>query len=242
MSKRLFIAIMALTAASGCTIKDGRVHGAKWLTGLLGGSRNDEIAQAFDTDDADKRRAGILALSRRRGGLEGAYLKAYALLAEDPDPLVRSAAISALGRAGDATYRPALVAGLADGSAIVRGDAAEALDRMPGDEAVEPLSQHAVDDPDTDVRVRCIRALRHYKRHSVLQTLILCIDRQQLAQQRAARDVLTEMTGEDFGYDSRLWAQRLLAKDDPFAPPPVPSLPWWRVDRFFRGPETRPAS
>jgi len=242
MSARLLIVAMALAAGAGCSIKDGRVEGPKWLTNLLSGSKDRDIALAFDTEDADSRRAGILALSGRRGGLEEPYLKAYALLAEDPDPLVRSAAILALGRAGEATYRPTIVAGLEDSSPIVRADAAVSLDRMPGLEAVDPLSQHAVDDADPEVRVRCIRALRHYRRRSVLQTLILCVDREQLAQRRIAREVLREMTGEDFGYDSRLWDKRLSAKEDPFAAPPPPSPPWWRVDRLLFGPATRPAS
>ena len=122
----------------------------------------EQLAWVKDVDP-DKRREAIVVLSSKRRYLREPYTKFYALsLTNDRDALVRGAAARALGLAGDPAYLPQLVAGLEDPVPVVRGDAAWAMDRVPGDSAIAPLTQHATQDASPDVRAACCRALRHY--------------------------------------------------------------------------------
>ena len=59
-----------------------------------GPTPQEQLAMAFDPDDADNRREGVLMLSSYEWGLAEPYLKGYAmLLATDDDATVRSAAL-----------------------------------------------------------------------------------------------------------------------------------------------------
>ncbi len=194
--------------------------------------RRELAAQAFNLDDPDSRREAIVKLSSHDWGRQGTYLKAYALLTEDTDPLVRSAAVVALGRAGDPEHLPALVGALEDSDPRVRIDAAAALARVHGEAAVEPLRRHASQDANPDVRVRSVEALRHYPRRDVLDTLLAALVDPEFGVRHAARQSLGALTGEEAGYDPRRWSEALSAKDDPFAPPApaeTASRPWWDV-------------
>jgi len=223
--KRTILTAVCLTGLAGCS---GFQSVTEWMLG--GPSAERQIREAFDTEDADKRREGVLALSRRRGGLEEPYLKAYALLTEDPDPLVRCTAVGALGRSGDPKYLGTIL-GLvrSDGDPRVRVDAADALDNVHGDMAVELLRDLAATDPDQDIRVRCVRALRHYKSRDVLTTLIRALDDQAYGVRYAARRSLEAMTGRDAAYDAGQWRRMLAAADDPFTHSDSPKRGWWRL-------------
>ncbi len=192
------------------------------------GTTNKDIAKAFDTDDPDLRREGVVLLADRKGGLDGEFLKAYALLAEDPAPLVRATAVTALGRAGDPAYLDVVIEAMNDKDLRVRLDAAEALDGVHGDAAVAPLSIAARNEADDEMRARCVTALRHYKTRAVLETLLEAIDDHEYGVRLAARNALRELTGEDCGYQIGRWRASLAAKDDPFAVATVPTKPWWK--------------
>ena len=226
----MLLAFVAL-ALTGCEVQQGKLSTPGWMTALFTDSFDRELADTIDMEDADRRREGVVALSRRKNGLEEPYLKAYALLAEDPDPSVRCAAINALGRAGKTEYVPVILTGLSDPVAMVRLDAAEALGRVPDERATGPLSLHSARDDDPHVRIRCIRALGHYKHKDVLNTLINCLSDEQFGPRLAAREVLREMTGLDGAYDVAQWHRLLAGKKDPFAPVPTqePKRSWWKL-------------
>jgi hypothetical protein len=214
-----------LLSAAGCGDAD-RTAG-KMKQKLFGPPAPELVAMAFDPDDSDRRREGVVLLSARDWGRQEPYLKGYAtLLATDTDPRVRSAAVRALGAAGDETYLRAIAQALDDLDPQVRRDAAAALDEMPGDEAMAPLARHARDDESADVRAACAKALRHYPRAEVVQTLIERLNDDAFCVRYRARESLKELTGRDLGYEADAWAdvgaEDLLQADD------EPSgAPWW---------------
>ncbi len=168
------------------------------------------VVMAFDPDDADRRREGIRLLSDQPWGLEEPYLKGFAVhLAKDEDSRVRSAAARALGLAEDPTYLPNVVEAMGDPVAAVRWDAAVALDRLIGDEAIETLRSHATGDDSPDVRASCARALRHYRKQTVVNTLSDCLLDNEFRVRYTARNALTEISGQDRGDDPEDWVNAL---------------------------------
>ena len=226
--KTMAVPLLVLSALVGCASPSGSGSIHEFF---FGADIEKRLNETFLSNDPDTRREGIEYFSRRRKGLQEPYLKAYAAMTLDTHPSVRSAAVAALGRAGDAKYLKQVLAALEDKhSADVRADAAAALDTVVGEQAVGPLTQHAVGDTDLDVRIRCIRALRHYKRRDVLDTLVECMRDDRFGMRHAARESLREMTGCDGEYDAVRWSRLLAAKDDPFSlPPEAPKRPWWKL-------------
>jgi HEAT repeat protein len=147
-------------------------------------------------------------------------------LAGDDDALVRAAAAGALGRVGDPNYLPALVSALKDRSAEVRLDTANALDLLTGEAAVEPLRKSATEDASVDVRAACARALRHYRRKEVGQTLLKCLDDDAFEVRHQSHATLTELTGNDAGISGEEW--RDLLDREPLTQP-LPGRPWWNL-------------
>lgn len=223
------VILTVLPALVGCQVQVG--EGKPQSTGLqrfLPPTPADRAKQAFNMDSADQRREGIVGLSKNDWGLKEPYLKGYALLSTDPEPAVRSAAVNALGRAGDATYLPQIVKCMEDSADMVRLDAAIALDNVHGEQAVEPLRRHATRDVSLDVRTRSIHALRAYKTTPVVETLVSGLADEDFGVRYTTRATLTEMTGQDYGYDIRAWKEQLASKKTPFAATaPASSGPWW---------------
>ncbi|MFT3899095.1 MAG: fumarate reductase/succinate dehydrogenase flavoprotein subunit [Gordonia sp. (in: high G+C Gram-positive bacteria)] len=110
------------------------------------------------------------------GGLAtvGAEADAVRRLAADPDPLVRAAALAALGEIGDPDIDgPTLRKALRDPAWQVRKGAAVGLVVDTGDESVQALAS-AVSDPHGDVRKAAVQTLRpHVERPDVAELMVL---------------------------------------------------------------------
>ena len=186
---------------------------------IMGPTTEQRLKQTFLSEDADRRREGIVYFSGRKSGLEEPYLKMYAQMTKDAEQSVRSAAVIALGRAGDEAYIPTILDLLArDRSLAVRINAADALDNMKHETIVQPLRDHGSDDPEIQVRIRCLRALRHYQRKDVLQTLMTCVGDDDFGVRHVARQTLVKLTNCDGGYEMDNWTRLLAGKEDPFTP------------------------
>lgn len=194
---------------------------------LLPPSPQQRVAQLFDPDSPDRRRESIVACSKHDWGLQEKYLKAYGLLAADEEPSVRSAAVTALGRAGDPTYAPQVLRCLEDPVEQVRVDAALALGAIPGDEAAAGLRTHALKDAGADVRAACAQSLRNHPDKTACETLVACLRDQAFGVRYAARQSLTALTGIDCGYDTAAWRERLQGADEVSAVPAAGERPWW---------------
>jgi len=198
----------AVVLAAGC----GRHNAASSFQGpawkLSGPSPVEHIAGAFDPGDPDKRREGIVALSERSWGLKEPYLRGYAaLLRSDASPVVRSAAVRALGKAREPSYLPDVAAALEDESADVRLDAAVALNTLVGEAAIGPLVRGAQGDGSDDVRAACAWALRHYPRPEVLLALRGSLGDPAYVVRYEARRAMESLAGRDFGPEPDDWAQ-----------------------------------
>jgi hypothetical protein len=221
MNTRLIITVaLATLACKGCS------NGEADLSWLGGTSGTKLVAMVFDPDDADKRREGIVGLSKKSWGLREPHLKGYALRLEiDRDASVRSAAVRALGMAGEPNYLPNIIAALEDKSPTVRWDAAVALKSVVyGTSAVEPLCRHAVDDPSPDVKVACIKALANYRGRDVARVMLKCMSDAAFIVRYEAHRLLVEIASCDAGTDPDDWARVDFSKL-PEGPPHKD--PWW---------------
>lgn len=154
----------------------------------------------------DERREGINMLATNSWGRQEQYLKGYAtVLRLDTDPTVRSAAVKALAKSGNTAYVPQVAAALEDKVVDVRRDAADALNKLVGPEAADPLRRHAAEDSDIDVRALCLRALQHYPCENTRQTLLRCLGDAQFTIRYPAHQSLVALTGQDYGYNPEAW-------------------------------------
>lgn len=235
-----YIPIVVLVAfATGCSPTGDGAGRSGFMKKLFGPSPKQLVVQMFESEDPDLRRDAIERLSKKDWGRRGAYLKAYAIMTTDSAATVRSAAVRALGRAGDAEYAKEVIVALSDRQESVRTDAAVALDSIFTPDAVGPLSLRANSDVSSDVRVASARALRHYRRKDVLETLLGCLGDPKLAVRCRAAESLTELTGENAGTDAGAWRRVINAKTDPFKHPVRPEKrAWW--SRFRRRTTSQP--
>jgi hypothetical protein len=111
-----------------------------------------ESAPAAPADPRTRaaRLASLGKLGRRSD--DGAVAELSRLLAQDPDPAVRTQAAGILGRSGNARATPALTAALGDQQPSVRIQAVHALRRIEGERAAESLARVLLSDPDPSVR------------------------------------------------------------------------------------------
>lgn len=169
-------------------------------------SAQELVAMAFDPDSADNRREGITILSKRDWGLKEPYLKGYAtILRTDKNATVQAVALCALAKAGDRKYVGDIVWALGAPSPTLRWDAAKALDTLPTEDAIDPLRKLAISDPSTDVRAASARALRHYRRQRVVNTLIEAMRDGDFAVRHQARLSLIDITGHKRGHYAEDW-------------------------------------
>ena len=224
-------------AAAGCDAKPGQEPGvAGWFHGPSGPKI---VAMATDENDADRRREGIALLSDHSWGNKEPYLKWYAQrLAVDKDPGVRCVAARALAKVGAVQYLPDVVAALSDPSPAVRLDVAVALDRLRGDEAVDPLCRTAAQDGSPDVRAAAAKALRHYPQKKVVAALVYCLSDQSFEVRHWSHESLVAMTGRDPGVEPGDWAS--VAGSDAPLRGPAWQRPWW--DWFGTSRPREPAS
>jgi hypothetical protein len=205
----------------------------------MGPSGEKRLALATDPEDADHRREGIALLSATDWGLREPYLSFYAhRLAADLDPTVRGAAARALGKAVAVKYLPVLVKALGDSSPMVRCDAAVALARFRGEEAIEPLRKAAAEDASVDVRCAAIRALRYYPRPKVAGTLVYCLSDEVFDVRHEAHQVLVGMVGKDLGTEPADWNP--VARGDVPLRAPQWQRPWWDWFGTTKPEEPRP--
>ena len=229
--KSISLFVSLLTAASaGCREAGKPFSLQNVLTGFMAPSPRQQVVMAFGHNDPDKRREGVVLLANNSWGLKEPCLAGYAtLLKVDDNAMVRSTAVRALGKAGEAKYLPDIVACLSDVSAMVRWDAAVALDEVLGEAAIKPLQEHAVTDTSVDVRIACIKALRHYRSGEVIYTLLECMKDRAFGVRYQARTLLVELTGCDFGYKPDDWSVLASGPLPPIRPVPSkrPARPWW---------------
>jgi len=179
-----------------------------------------EAAQwAADPNDAENARRGTVLLANAPWGGSDAYLRLYRLYAEDaPDPLVRAAAVQALGRHGEPEDAARVAKNLASPYRQVRLASAKALQRLHDPAVADTIWTRLIDPTeDSDVRTELAVALGQYPTPAVFNALVAALSQRDLAVNAAAVDALRTLTGQRFGLEEDAWLRFYASTGEPFA-------------------------
>jgi HEAT repeats len=173
---------------------------------------------AADPYDPENQRRGTLLLANAPWGGTKVYIPMYRIYVEEnTDPLVRAAAIEALGRHGSASDAELVAKQLKDKSLQVRVAAAKALQRLHDPKVTSIVCSRLIDEAeDASVRVELAIALGQYPSDDVFQALAATLDARELSVNMAALDSLHLLTGRDFGLDRPLWLSWYRSTKTPF--------------------------
>jgi hypothetical protein len=188
-----------------------------------------------DPYDPDNRRKGTVLIANSPFGGADAYLAVYReMVINEPDPLARAEAITALGRYGGPDDAVAIAANLGDEWFQVRWAAAKALQRIHNPLAVGPLLGVLLNrDEQPDIRVAAAVALGQYPQDRVFQGLVGALDAPGLAINASARESLATLTGQAFGLDPKPWLTWYNEADEPFADQQEYLYPTYRREKTF---------
>lgn len=181
-----------------------------------------EAAQwAADPNDRENARRGTVLLANAPWGGAAPYLKMYRLYAEDSlDPLVRAAALQALGRHGEGADAVLVAKSLSSPFRQVRLAAAKALQRLHDPAVADTLWPRLVDETeDPDVRTEVAIALGQYQTPAVFQALVSALSQRELAVNVAAVDSLRTLTGQNFALEEDDWLRFYAASSTATATP-----------------------
>ena len=166
--------------------------------------------EALDPYNADLRREGVVLLANAPFGGAETYMDMYRDYVEnETDPLVRAAAITALGRHGqpsDALVIVPWIDSRVTQSTNVRWTAAKALQRLHNPEVVAPMIR-VITSPDDDgeVKAAVATALGQYQEDNVFQALLVALDDRRLSVNLNAAESLALLTGQAWGMDRVAW-------------------------------------
>ena len=198
------IVMFALTAGCGKGNKPFTLQGT--VENLMGPPATQQVSKAFDVDDPDRRREGIVALSSNKWGLVEPHLKGYAaILRTDDHPVVRAAAVRALGKAGDEKYLDDIIRTMSDPSDAVRVDTVIALENFHTKAVESVLQKHAADDASPQVRSACAKVLKKYRTKSTFAVLVGCLNDKNMVVRYNAHQSLVDLAGLDMGMGSDAW-------------------------------------
>lgn len=174
---------------------------------------------ASDFNHPGLQRRGVVLLSNSYFGGSEANVRLFRVLVEEnADPLVRAAAIQALGRWGEPADAEVIAARLESPVELVRLEAAKALQRLHNDAVAGLIWRRLVDDDEAEpVRVELAIAMGQYPGDAGFQALVRALDDRRLALNLAAVDSLRLLTGQDFGLAATKWIEWYDSTRDPFA-------------------------
>lgn len=202
--RTLAVAITASTLAGCGSFSDdfGDI-----MSGISDPTPYEAAIWAADFNNPGRQRRGVVLLSNADFGGEEAYLELYRTLVEDStNPLVRAAAIRALGRWGDGDDAQLIAAQLGNESAQVRLESAIALQRIHEPPIEDRIWRRLVQpDEEESIRIELAIALGQYDSDASFQALCDALDDRSLSINLAAADSLRVMTGRDFGLDAPTW-------------------------------------
>jgi hypothetical protein len=178
---------------------------------------------AADPNDRENARRGTILLANAPWGGTEAYLKMYRLYAEDSqDPLVRAAALQALGRHGDASDAKLVAKSLTSPFRQARLAAAKALQRLHDPEVADLIWVRLIDkEEDADVRTEVAIALGQYPTSAVFQALVAALSHRELAVNLAALDSLRMITGANLPMSELAWITHMASAKPPLVEEPL---------------------
>jgi hypothetical protein len=211
---------------------------------------------ALDQHDPDRRREGLVLLSTATFGGAEVYVSLYRDYVEnDPNPLVKAAAIAALARHGkpaDALLIAPWARRSVSDNVTVRWAAVQGLQRLHQRDVVPVLVDAALDlEEQSEVRGAACVAMGQYPEDRVARALIAVLDARELAINADAAQSLAMLTGEDFGMDItawRNWYEHARTQGDPFSgggeyryPTYARDTVWWEHMAFWLDEQYEPS-
>ncbi len=177
------------------------------------------VAMMFDRSDADQRRKGISWIAASPFGDEEEYVNSYRLFVTDPDPGVRAAAATALGRHGIVQDAMTLATLLKDQDDLVGWQAADGLRKLHNPAVIPALIERLDPDieDDADTRATAALALGQYPDNVVFARLATALEQSDFNVVNAAHHSLTLLTGVDQGLEPQAWATWFEQSGNPFA-------------------------
>ena len=173
---------------------------------------------ANDFNDPGKQREGVILLANAPFGGSEPYMRLYRILVEeDSDPLVRAAAIRALGQWGDTSDAAIIAKQLTNAYEQVRLESAKSLERIHDPKVSDDIWQRLVDEEETEaVRIELAIALGQYPGDAEFQALLVALDDRSLALNLAAVDSLRVLTSENWGLSTTSWLSWYDSTTKPF--------------------------
>lgn len=198
-------------------------QGIRWLSG---DRPSRAVTQLEDDTSPDNRREGINKLvdfgflrqdsDREKKTAEIFEKRCREIATLDQDYTVRATAIRTANRARDPKATPLFVRSLSDPNEWVRLEAAKALVNVPDVAAVDSLRAVASDhEPNRDVRVAAVDALKHYRTLSVARDLVSMLHDKSFATAWQAHRSLKYLFNRDFGYDEAAWLNYFAGPERP---------------------------
>lgn len=183
------------------------------LTGCSGAGKFERNARALDSESPDVRRESALELRSarvRNQDLRAQLIRRLSVMAQsDPDPLVRSASVTALARQDPKTAVDIAGRMRTDDDPMVRHDAVNVMAAHGGKSVVGELIE-MTKDPDEDVRREAVKALAPHDEPRVIAALIDRITDPHISVAHAARESLVQISGGvDLGMSAAAWRKWL---------------------------------
>lgn len=144
------------------------------------------------------------------------------ILEHDDNPLLRAAAVKALGEFTVPESNEGLRVALTDRDAKVRQTACAVWGARGGEEALQRLAETLGTDTDLDVRIVAARELRRFQDPKAYQALGLALQDPDPALRYQVVESLREASGKDYGNDFEAW-QKFAQGQDP-GPERSPSI------------------
>ncbi|MEC8560476.1 MAG: HEAT repeat domain-containing protein, partial [Planctomycetota bacterium] len=151
---------------------------------------------ATDFTNPELQQRGLVLLGTAPWAGTEQYQQLYRSCIEGPwDPLVKAAAIKALGSHGDPDDALLIASELENEYPYVRTEAAKSLQRLHDPRVQDTLWQRLVVEEDQGVQIELAIALGQYPSDAVFQALVLELENRELAVNLAAADSLRCLTG-----------------------------------------------
>lgn len=198
----LFVLLVAAPLAAGCATSTGGFA----AFGGAAVAKKDENGPPTPTERIKEfrelaKRADQMEASER----EQRANELAAAVGSDPDVLVRTAAIRALGDFDTLTSSTALYHALQDSDPDVRIACCEGWARRGGPDAAKVLGDVIRSDQNDDVRLAAARALGEIEDQSAVQALAPALEAGNPALQWRAVRSLEQVTGKYYGEDVEAW-------------------------------------
>ena len=165
--------------------------------------------KGLDSHNADVRRRSAFALGNiaiQEEPHEAKVVRKLAVMAQsDPDPLVRSTALTSLAlrdaNAGVSTATKVRT----DTATVVRLDAVKVMSTHGGAAVIDVLIEIAEKDHHEDVRRQAVKGLARHNDPRVLAALVARLSDPSVSVAHAAREGLIGLCGEDLGMEPSAW-------------------------------------